>query len=256
MLGNAVVAFRVASDRPYGHVSAKLCDVAPDGTSTLISRGMLDLRHRGCWPADERGLVGQQPTDLTPGEWYDIEIGVEATTWRLMPGHLLRLAVAGTDWPNCWPPPGPLTLSVDTGSVEVRLPVVSGLPDSVHVFEPGPGPDADESDGVVWRIEHDVVGRETRVVTRYGGTYTGRHDAVVTDDYRGELGVSTVDPSLAWARGTAQFQIAWPEATVRTESELRVESDRNELRAEITRRVWHGDEELPATVWTTTIPTR
>ena len=240
--GNAVVGLRVATDRPYGHVSVKLCDVAPDGSSTLISRGMLDLRHRGCWPADETGEVGRPPADLVPGEWVDVTIGVEATAWRLVPGHALRLAVAGTDWPNCWPPPGPLTLSVDAATVVVELPVVDDLPDSTHDFEPGGGPSDDEAEGVTWRIEHDVLERETRVVTRYGGTYEGGHGAVVTDHYHGELGVSVDDPGEAWARGTSTFEIAWPEATVRTESTLEVSSRNGELSVVIGRRVWDGDE--------------
>lgn len=251
MVGTSAVSLRVASDRTFGHVSVKLCDVAPDGSSTLVTRGMLDLRHLGCWPADAGGDVGRVPSDLEPGEWLDVTIELEATTWRLEPGHVIRVAVAGTDWPNCWPPPGPVTLSVDAASVVLELPVVDGLPDSTHPFRPGEGPSDDEADGVEWRIEHDVIGRETRVVTRYGGTYDGVGGAVVTDDYRGELGVSTVDPGTAWARGSSSFEIAWPETTVRTESSLRVDSDASEIRAEITLRVWEGDVLLRARTWQT-----
>jgi predicted acyl esterase len=242
VVGNATVRFRVASDRPFGHVSVKLCDVAADGSVSLISRGMLDLRHRGCWPADEQGELGRAPTDLAPGEWIDVAIGVEATTWRLLPGHRLRLAVAGTDWPNSWPPPGRVTVSVESGSVVVDLPIVDDLAHSAHEFVAGSGPSDDEADGVTWRIEHDVLTGETRAVTRYGGTYEGRHGATVTDDYRGEVGVDVDDPSHAWARGTSSFEIVWPEATVRAESTVDVTSDERGLRATIGLRVWDGDE--------------
>ena len=37
---------RVASSEPVAFVSAKLCDVWPDGTSSLLSRGLLNLAHR------------------------------------------------------------------------------------------------------------------------------------------------------------------------------------------------------------------
>ena len=121
VLGNAVVRLRVSSDQPYGHVSVKLCSVTPTGESTLVARGYLDLRHRGCWPADESGEVGRAPADLEPGAWIDVAIGVEATAWRFTPGTVVRLAIAGTDWPNCWPAPGPLTLSVDAASVVEML---------------------------------------------------------------------------------------------------------------------------------------
>ncbi|MEZ5250194.1 MAG: CocE/NonD family hydrolase [Ilumatobacteraceae bacterium] len=256
VLGNAVVRLRVASDQPYGHVSVKLCDVAPDGTSHLIARGMLDLRHRGCWPADERGEVGRAPVDLVPGDWLDVEIGVEATTWRLTPGHALRLAVAGTDWPNCWPAPGPVTLSIDLASIEVDLPVVDDLADSTYEFVPGSGPSPDEADGVLWQYERDVIAGTSSVTTRYGGTYDGRHGAVVTDDYRGEIGISTVDPAHGWARGSSSYTIVWPEATVRTESTLEMTSDAEAWHARIELRVWDGDELIAERTFTTEGPRR
>jgi predicted acyl esterase len=256
LLGNPVAVLRVRSDRAYGHVSVKLCDVFPDGTSALITRGMLDLTHVGCWPADEHGEVGRMPSPLVPGEWIDARVGLEATTWTLQPGHRLRLAIAGTDWPNCWPPPGRVTLGVDRDALALTLPIVDGLPETAHRFVAGAGPSADESDGVVWRIEHDVLGRETRVATRYGGTYDGSHGAVVTDDYRGELGVSTVDPAVAWARGSSSFEITWPEATVRTESTLSVRSDAERLDVEIGLVVHDGDAEIARRTWRTSHPRR
>ncbi len=35
-----------------------------------------------------------------------VEVELEATTWTLVPGRTLRVAIAGTDWPNCWPSAG------------------------------------------------------------------------------------------------------------------------------------------------------
>ena len=254
LLGNASVTLRVASDRAYGHVSVKLCDVAPDGSSTLITRGMIDLTHVGCWPADPAGAVGGSPSLLTPGEWIDVEIGFEATTWRLVPGHTLRLAIAGTDWPNCWPPAGSLTLSVDTAAVSLQLPIVMGLVDSTHDFAAGRGPSDDEAEGVEWSVHHDVLQRETRVVTRYGDTYDGLHGATITDDYRGELGVSTTDPANAWARGTSSFEIAWPEVTVRTEAQLSVQSSATSIEATISLTVWDGTYQIAERTWTANVP--
>jgi predicted acyl esterase len=254
VLGTGTVTMRVRSDRPYGHVSVKLCDVFADGTSALITRGMLDLTHRGCWPADPNGAVGQQPAPLIPGEWLDVAIEFGATTWTLEPGHSLRLAIAGTDWPNCWPPPGPVTLEVETASVELRLPVADGLPASVYGFVPAGGPAADDADGVVWRVERDVLRRQTEVVTRYGGTHEGLHEATVTSDYRGRLGVSTRNPADAWAEGSATLQIQWSEATCRSEATLSVRSDEQSVSVEIGLVVSDGDDELTRRHWDATLP--
>ncbi len=253
LVGIGRVRLRVRSDQDYGHVSVKLCDVLPEGHSALITRGMLDLRHVGCWPADARGEVGAAPSPIAPYEWIDVEIELESTTWTLEPGHTLRLAVAGTDWPNCWPPPGPLTLDVDAGALKLELPVVE-LPDSTHAFVAGSGPSPIEADGVEWRLEHDVLARQTRAITRYGGTYEGAHGAVVTDDYRGTVGVSTVDPAAAWARGTSSFAIEWPEATARSEVTLDITSDASAFQLAIDLHVWDGDTEIAHKVWRRSIP--
>jgi predicted acyl esterase len=254
LIGHARARFRVRTDRTFGQVSIKLCDVFPDGTSTLITRGMLDLTHLGCWPADDRGVVGRAPSPLTPGEWIDLDLAFEATTWTLAPGHVLRLAIAGTDWPNCWPPAGPVTLEVDAATVELALPLTTSLSASTHTFVPGEGPSAHEADGVTWRIEHDVIARETRVATRYGDTYDGVHGVVTTDEYRGELGVSTTNPANAWASGTSSYRMTWPEASVRTEATLAVESDEHGFDVTIDLRVWDGDEQIAERRWTRQLP--
>lgn len=254
VVGSVRIALRVRSDQAYGHLALKLCDVFPGGTSALITRTMIDLNHVGCWPADPHGVVGRAPGPIRPGSWIDVELDFEATTWTLEPGHVLRLSIAGTDWPNAWPPPGPVTLGVDAPSIRLRLPVVDGLAPTAASLVPGAGPSDDDADGVVWRVEHDVLGRETRVVTRYGGTYDGQHGASITDDYRGELGVSTTDPGCAWARGSSTFEIRWPEVTARTEANLSVRSDGDRFEVEITLDVFDGAELLTRREWTRSLP--
>ncbi len=259
VLGNPRVALRVRSSAPVAHVAVKLCDVFPDGTSALITRGMLNLTHRGSWPAAAGGTPGREPEPLVPGEWVDVEIELEATTWTLVEGHHLRLSVAGTDWPNCWPPPTPVTLELDRAAVTLSVPVVEGLPESTHRFGAGAGPSPDDADGVVWRIEHDVLGRETRVVTRYGGSYPGAHGAQVTDEYAGTVGVSTVDPGAAWARGRAAFTITWPvtgqgDVTCATAATVEVRSDTEHYHVEVGLTATDGDEPFGERAWSASIP--
>lgn len=254
--GHARVSLRVRSDQTFGHVSIKLCDVFPNGASALITRGMLDLTHVGCWPADGFGEVGRAPSELTPDEWIDVVIELEATTWTLEPGHVLRVAIAGTDWPNCWPPPGPVTLHVDSSALELAMPIVEDLPESTHVFGSGLGPSDDEAEGVTWCIERDVIKRETRVSTRYGGPYEGAHGARIIDDYQGELGVSWVDPSQAWARGTSSFEITWPELICRSEATLTVTSDAQSFHVNIELTVTEDGNPVTTRAWSGTLPRR
>ena len=99
-----------------------------------------------------------------------------------------------------------------------------------------------------------MLGRCTEVVTRYGGSYEGTHGATITDDYRGRLGVSTVNPADAWAEGSASFEIRWPEATCRTEATLTIRSDEQELRVAIDLVVAEDGAEFAHKRWAATLP--
>jgi hypothetical protein len=254
LLGNATAALRVASSAVVGHVSVKLCDVAPDGTSTLVTRGFLDLTHRGVWPSDTWGVPGAAPSLLTPGEWIDVRIEFEATTWTLQPGHTVRLAVAGTDWPNCWPPAEQFALSVDPGTVRLELPVVDHLPAPVDDLLPLPGRDHLSSDGVQWRIEHDVLRRETWAHTLYGDTYEGTHGTVVTDHYEGHVGISTADLSKGWARGRTHYRMQFPEGVCEVDAELDMHSDREAFHVHIHLTATHDGVRFAERHWTEVFP--
>jgi hypothetical protein len=197
---------------------------------------------------------------LAPGKWVDIDIELEATTWTLDDGHGLRLAVAGTDWPNCWPPPGPVSLELDRSALRLSVPVVPGLVESAHEFAPGRGPSAGDAEGVTWRVEHDVLERETRVVTRYGGSYDGAHGARVTDRYDGTVGVSTSDPAAAWARGRSAFTITWPagdgDITCATAATLEVRSDGARYEVQIALQATVDGAPFAERSWQESIPRR
>ncbi len=111
ILGHVVVKVTVTSDQPIAYLSVKLNDVWPDGTSAMVTRGLLNLTHRV-----------DPPAPLIPGRPYDVEVEMEATSWVFPAGHSIRLSVAGTDWPNTWVPPRPVTLTVE--SLQMQLPVL------------------------------------------------------------------------------------------------------------------------------------
>jgi uncharacterized protein len=160
-------------------------------------------------------------------------VELEATSWVFEPGHRVRLALATSDWPNIWPPPTPGTLTLDRATLELELPAVDGPAASTRApaFARASGEDShaaasdDPQPPVVWRIEHDVLGRETRAVTRHGADYDGHEGARVEERYDGLVAVSTADPGSARAEATASYRIGWPQATVRTEARLDLRSN-------------------------------
>ncbi|MDQ2983660.1 MAG: CocE/NonD family hydrolase [Actinomycetota bacterium] len=242
VLGHPRLEVSVTSAAPVAYLSAKLCDVFPDGTSALVTRGLLNLTHR---------RSSTDPAPLEPGEPTAIALELEATSWVFEPGHRIRLSLAGADWPNIWPPPHPGTLVVDRSSLVFTLPAVAepaAIAETPAFAPPEADAHAPDTDApqppVVWRIEQDVLGRETRAVIEHGADYPAEHGAQVEERYNGTVGVSTEDPGSAWARATSSYRIAWPEADCRTEASLELRSDADtyrvvvEVRAEERAKAW------------------
>jgi hypothetical protein len=129
LLGYPNVTLDLSADQPLALVSARLCDVHPDGASTLISRGLLNLTHRESH---------EDPAPLVPGDRYTVTVHLDALGYRLPAGHRLRLAISPTYWPHAWPSPEPVTLTVYTGASTLTLPVRAPQPedDALPPFDP------------------------------------------------------------------------------------------------------------------------
>lgn len=115
LLGRPSLSCTVVSDRPNALVAVRLCDVAADGSSRLITRGVLNLTHRDSH---------ESPTALTPGDAYDVTVHLNAIGYTVPAGHRIRVAIASAYWPWAWPSPAPVALQLLTGpTTTLRLPV-------------------------------------------------------------------------------------------------------------------------------------
>ena len=243
VLGHVMVRATVTSDQPVAYLSVKLNDVWPDGTSALVTRGLLNLTHRV-----------DPPLALVPGVPYEIDVEMEATSWVFPPGHSIRLSIAGNDWPNTWVPPQPVTLTIE--SLQVQLPVLgpggAGVPVYAAVEAPAP-PDLGAS---TWHVSHDALARVTTARTRYGATYEARFGGRVTDLYSGEATVSIVEAGHATAGGTVRFDIAWPEAAVTVESRLQVRSTAEDYCVDIELDAYESGVVVAERRWSRRFPRR
>ena len=114
IVGEALVHLWIAADQRQAMVAVRLCDVAPDGTSSLISYGLLNLTHR-------EGHA--KPRPLAPGRFYEVTVRLKPIAQIVPKAHSLRLAISSAYWPMAWPSPKPVTLQVDTAQCVVDLPV-------------------------------------------------------------------------------------------------------------------------------------
>ncbi len=113
ILGAPVATLELSADRPCAMVAVRLDDVAGDGSSTLVTYGLLNLTHR-----DSHAT----PTPLEPGRRYRVRVQLNDIAHAFPPGHRIRAAVSNTYWPLAWPSPEPVTLTLYAGSSELALP--------------------------------------------------------------------------------------------------------------------------------------
>lgn len=88
--GEVVLELWAASSATDCDWTARLCDVAPDGTSTGIVDGILRSRYRG----------GPDPEPLAPGRPECFTVVLGSTSHVLRAGHAVRLQVASSNHPR------------------------------------------------------------------------------------------------------------------------------------------------------------
>jgi hypothetical protein len=263
ILGHPRLLVRISATAPVAYLCAKLCDVFEDGTSALVTRGLLNLTHRES---------SEEPSPLEPNAWVTAELELEVTSWTFERGHRIRLDLSGTDWPNAWPPPAPVSLAIDRARSSLVLPVLrgpspaEGRPDvrppptregAVAAKEAREARDDGDSDdaGYAWRIERDVLAKETRaVVGNWGSTPAGGDHPPYRESYRGTVGVSNRDPGRAWSEADIEFEIAWPEATVSSRVHQRLTSDADAYELAIDLQVAEGGEPTWRRRWNRRFP--
>jgi hypothetical protein len=81
----------VASSATDTDVTAKLTDVFPDGTSRMLTDGILRARYR---------RSKTTPVLLTPGQAEEMVIDVGATSNLFLPGHRIRLEISSSNFPR------------------------------------------------------------------------------------------------------------------------------------------------------------
>jgi putative CocE/NonD family hydrolase len=131
----------------------KLCDVAPDGRSTLITTGWLRGTHRESHAA---------PTRIPIGEMIEYRVPLWATSYRVPAGHRVRASVACADFPRIWPTRTNPLIRVATGEAtpsRIELPAVPAgatperelpVPDRAVARTP-----LDVEATPRWMVEHD-----------------------------------------------------------------------------------------------------
>lgn len=117
ILGDTVIELTLRSDRPTGNLIARLCDVAPNGGSSRVCAGTLNLCQRS-------GNTQIEPMPINKD--VSIRLRLDHVGHRFAQGHRIRLALSTAYWPLVWPAVDDPTLTLAPTPARLVLPVRLG----------------------------------------------------------------------------------------------------------------------------------
>ncbi|SEP00061.1 CocE/NonD family hydrolase [Aquisalimonas asiatica] len=260
ILGAPVVTLDLAVDQPVAFVIVRLNDVAPDGGSSRVSYGVLNLTHRNSH---------EHPEPLVPGQRYRVPIRLNDIGYSFAPGHTIRVAVSTTYWPMLWPAPEPVELTLFTGASTLALPVRPPRVDdeTLRPFDaPERGPVSDHTP-LEWAqaqrmVELDLATDETVYTTfgdggDFGGAALARiEDIDLTIGYtiRRTFRIGEHDPLSARAeveQKTVLRRGAW---SVRIECRTTLSADAHNFRVQATQDAFESGERISSREWDEVVP--
>jgi len=243
ILGFCQVDIHGSADASPLNWFARVCDVAPDGTSTLVAGGgrsdrpdpMRDPAGPVPWAAAGAGAEPQP-------DWLPLPL--HACSWVFPRGHRIRLAISNAMWPMIWPTPYPATSTVRLGPTGTRLalPVVPAESRPAPVF--GDVEAGEELDGVSgwgdvlpvrWTLVRDDQGIAS-IAWRGTAGNVFSWGKVIDEEYL-RYEVDDERPAQASARGEARTEVHLADRLLIFSSFLDLDGDADSLRYRFRREL-------------------
>jgi hypothetical protein len=249
ILGNAVAALQLNSNQPQALVAARLCDIWPDGSSTLITRGILNLSQRN---------GKSQPEAMIPGEIISVEVELNHSAYVVPVGHKLRLALSTSYWPMAWPAPTNSEVTIATGSSELYLPLIRedsvnapltefgesqvGEPELTTVLRP-----VDQKREISYDAGHDLHRLEITAdngMTRFEETGMEMGSRSVS-----RFSIRDSDPLSAIAEYDWEWEYGRGDWQTRTHCFTRITCDHQYFYLHAVSTAWEGDRQVFSKQW-------
>jgi predicted acyl esterase len=242
--GVSRAVLHVSSTAPVSILSVKLCDVAPDGTSSLVTRGYLNLGHRESHSS---------PSPVEPGEPYDVVIELLPCAYRFKAGHRIRLDVATADFMNVWSTPYSCANTVfrtEDRPSHVILPVVprreSPLPQPDLSPSTDPPPRREDLATPEFSIQHDII-RETVEACFETSQAPGWINS-------GGIRVSEADPACIVAHGESRRIHRYPGRDIVVNAQCVTSSDEEAFHHTVQVAVTVNDKSYFTKKWMVSVP--
>jgi putative CocE/NonD family hydrolase len=261
ILGAPTLDLEIACDKPVALLCARLSDVAPDGTATRVTYGLLNLTHRDSH---------EQPAPLTPGARVRARVVLNDIAHAFAVGHRLRVSISTSYWPIAWPAPEAGTVTVFAGSSALELPVRPPRAGDAALAafdepESAPGPRETELSALNLRraIDHELgTGEIVHASGIAGDDLEAGMRRVRLDDLGLEYGHATWrrlridprDPLSATAENRARTEFARDGWRCATETRMKVSADARAFRVEAEMTATEGETIVFERRWDLNVP--
>ena len=255
ILGAPRLRLLLSADQLNAFIVARLNDVAADGASTRVTYGVLNLTHRDSH---------EYPEPLVPGDTYDIQLQLNDIAQVFPVGHRIRIALSNTMWPQFWPSPQPVALTLKIRSSHLELPVRAPRKTDEALSHFGPAESAPAQSAKVLapssyvrQVERDDVLAETRLtaiadtgmlrltdLSWEHGSVSRQYCSIRDDD------PTSARLDLHW---TMRFRRPDADFDVRTETRSGLTSTPTQFHFTAEMEVFEHEEKTYSRVWTKTV---
>lgn len=211
---NADLFVSSSADIAYFHV--RLCDVAPDGLSKLVSDGGLNATHR---------VSHSKPEPLKPGEVYELKIPMKSMAYVFPAGHRIRVDISSADFHNAWPVSKAAVNAIHRSRAHSSRIVIPVAPEQAHKLpapdlkpSPNPLPAPESVQKPNYKVTYDLVNQTVTV-----STYTGPSGSAT-------FTVSTRNPAEAVMNATQDFLVSKSDMQVKVQAQCVTASDATSFR--------------------------
>ena len=257
IIGPPEAVLWLGSTMPVATCVVRLSEVSPEGVSSLVATGVLNLTHRRSDTDPE-----PMPADGSPVE---VRIPLRASGYRFAAGNRIRLTVLTSYWPVLWPSPQPGELRVHRGPATPSRLVLPVLPASAATPEPPafrtePAGLRDvggsEEDPPTWQVTEDVLQGTVAVTIGEGGASLLEDGSRVYSSERLVLTASDADPAHTRLDGDVAYRWTGDGFDVGIRATGVIASDEEAFDVRVDLDVRLDDEPFFAREWSERIPRR
>ncbi|WP_300513814.1 CocE/NonD family hydrolase [Aliiroseovarius sp.] len=242
IVGAPAVRLRLRANAPQGQIAVRLCHVHPDGASTRITWGVLNLAHRD---------GAAEPRPLPIGQEIGLTLQLDQIAYRLPAGHRLRVSISNAYWPMVWPAPMKGTLTLTAGYLD--LPMRATADHDEWQFEP---PDAADpwatrilraaANSRVTKTDHGTGYMTLMIEDDFGEVEDADHGLINGTIARERWVIHPDDPTSAVGETNWTQTLRRGDWSVRTEASTRMWADATHFHLRARIEAYEGDSLLHA----------